>query len=166
MSLQIAGIVKESTVDGPGIRLVVFVQGCDKCCPHCQNKHTWNYDGGKKMDIEEILKEIENDHLIDGVSFSGGEPFDQPIELAKLAIKVHDKGLKIITWSGYTYEEIMSKPERTILLQNIDYLVDGRYVEEKKNLLLKWRGSSNQRLIDVQESLRQNHVVVVEDFSL
>lgn len=167
MNMRIAGIVKESTVDGPGIRLVVFAQGCKRHCRGCQNPSTMDYNGGKEVAIEDILKDIEADPLIDGISFSGGECFDQPEAFAELAIKIKEKkNFKICAWSGYLYEELIADASKKKLLENIDYLVDGPFVLEKKSLTLKWRGSSNQRLVDVQESLRQNQAVVVEDFKL
>jgi len=164
MSIRIAGIVKESTVDGPGIRYVIFAQGCHHGCKGCQNPHTWDYNGGKDIEIEDILKDISKDPLIDGVSFSGGECFDQPKSFCELAKKIKEKySFTIIAWSGYLYEELISDKDKKEMLEQIDYLVDGPFEIGKKDLLLKWRGSSNQRLIDVKASLRKNRVVEVED---
>lgn len=166
MKLRLYGIVDESFVDGPGIRLTVFAQGCNKGCPYCQNKASWDYNGGTLFEIDEIIKRIDSNPLLDGVSFSGGEPFDQAVGFAELAKRIHNKGFKIITWSGYTYEEIFANPVRSILLRQIDFLVDGRFDIKKKSLNLKWRGSTNQRLIDVKRSLTEKKIVEVDDFAL
>lgn len=162
--MRIAGIISESYVDGPGIRLVIFAQGCSRHCAQCQNPHTWDYSGGYEIAVDDIFNKIEADPLIDGVSFSGGECFDQPEAFGELAKVIKDRyGFKIWAWSGYLFEELEADSKKFEMLKNIDYLADGRFEVDKKSPALKWRGSSNQRLIDVQESLKTGKVVEVED---
>lgn len=164
--IRIAGIVEESVVDGPGIRYVVFTQGCKHNCPGCHNPETHSFNGGEEKSIEEIISEIKENPLLTGVTFSGGEPFEQAEELAKLAVEIKKLGLDILVYSGYTFEKIMrlSKQRRgwAHLLQLTDILIDGPFIISKRSLDLKFRGSSNQRIIDVQKSLKEGRVVVTE----
>lgn len=161
--MRVAGIISESYVDGPGIRLVIFAQGCQRHCLHCQNPQSWDYNGGTEMEISTIISKIEEDPLIDGVSFSGGECFDQPEAFRDLAIAIKEKfGFKIWAWSGYLYEELLEDEKKFEMLKKIDYLIDGPFEIDKRTLKLKWRGSTNQRLIDVQKSLAENKVVELE----
>ena len=167
MNLRLSGIIQESFVDGPGIRCTIFAQGCNRHCPGCQNPQTQDYNGGKLFSVEEILNTISKDPLLDGVSFSGGECFDQPEGFAELADRIKEKyKFKICAWSGYLYEELIISPKKKKLLEKIDYLVDGPFILSKKTLNLKWRGSSNQRLIDVKESLKYNKIIEIEDFKI
>lgn len=151
--LRIAGIVKESVVDGPGLRYVIFTQGCPHKCVGCHNQHSQDFDGGYEISITELLNSITATKLIDGVTFSGGEPFAQPAACAELAklIKQSDRKLNIIAYSGYYYPQLiaMAKKEPAIaeFLQSIDTLIDGPYDETKKDLDLPFRGSSNQNII-------------------
>ncbi len=163
--LRIAGIVKESVVDGPGIRFVVFSQGCKHNCKGCHNPGTHDLNSGKLVDIEEILNEIKKDPLLLGVTFSGGEPFLQAKPFADLAKKIHKLGLNIITYTGYKFEDLISQMNRENsyeeLLNNTDILVDGKFILEEKSLMLKFRGSKNQRVIDVKESLKEKKVIEI-----
>lgn len=163
--LRISGIVRESVVDGPGIRFVVFTQGCPHHCPGCHNPDTHPFDGGKLVETGRILTEIDKNPLLKGVTLSGGEPFCQPEPLAELAREVHRRGLDVMTYSGYTLEQLLEKekgePAVGELLRETDVLVDGRFLEAEKSLLLKFRGSGNQRILDVQESLTQGVPVEV-----
>ncbi len=155
--LRISGIVRESVVDGPGIRFVVFTQGCPHHCPGCHNPGTHPFDGGKLVETGQILAEIDKNPLLKGVTLSGGEPFCQPGPLAELAREAHRRGLDVITYSGYTLEQLLEKegeePDIGAFLRETDFLVDGRFLEAEKSLLLKFRGSKNQRILDVKESL-------------
>lgn len=166
MKLRLAGTVNDSIVDGEGIRFVVFVQGCVHKCPGCHNPHTHDFSQGYEVDTEELLLKIKANPLLDGVTFSGGEPFCQPAPLCDLAKKVRQLGLNVVCYSGYTFEELMelSKNDSDIknLLALTDILIDGRFVLEKKNLLLKFRGSENQRIIDVKKSLESKTAVECE----
>lgn len=162
--LRLAGVIRESIVDGPGWRFVVFVQGCPHHCKNCQNPGTWAFDGGYTTTVENIMNAVKEDKLLTGVTFSGGEPFTQAKELTVLAKKVREAGLDVMSFSGYTYEELVNGA--TVdngwlgLLSELSLLVDGRFIEEQKSLELKFRGSRNQRIIDVQNSLKTGHVVL------
>lgn len=163
--LRISGIIKESIVDGPGIRYVLFTQGCLHKCEGCHNPQTHDLEGGYFIDIDDILAEVKKNPLLDGLTFSGGEPFLQPEALGKLGKAVKAIGLNIITYSGYTFEQLTelskNKPDITSLLQVTDILIDGRFELAQKDLLLKFRGSKNQRPIDVQSTLKSGKVVLL-----
>lgn len=164
-TVRIAGVVKESIVDGPGIRFVVFAQGCKHNCPGCQNPQTHSFTGGTLVDIDFILEQIKKNPLLDGVTLSGGEPFEQAEGLSELARKVKELGLNVMTYTGYTYEEIMTGCGKIegwdSLLNATDILVDGRFEIDKKNILLKFRGSENQRIIDVKKTIGEKRVVLM-----
>lgn len=164
--LRIAGIIKESIVDGPGIRMVVFAQGCKHSCPGCHNPETHSFDGGTLVSIDSILNMAIKNPLLDGITFSGGEPFEQAEAFAALAANAKRLGLHIMTYTGYSYEDIVKsiheKPEWLNLLNKTDILVDGRFKLDKKNLLLKFRGSENQRIIDMNKTRIEKRIVVAE----
>lgn len=164
--LRIAGIVQDSIVDGPGIRLVVFTQGCRHNCPGCHNPHTHSFDGGKLVDIECIIEQARENPLLDGITLSGGEPFEQAKNLSKLAKQAKTFGYNIMTYTGYTYEYILRNSSKidgwAEFLDNIDILVDGRFEIEKKNPLLKFRGSENQRIIDVKKTRFKGEIVLAD----
>jgi len=162
MELRVAGIVKESVVDGPGFRYVIFSQGCERRCKGCHNPDTHAMDGGYVVETESIIEDIRQSRYIDGVTFSGGEPFLQAEAFIDIAEKLGEDNINIICYTGFTYEELTeSKYESRIrLLGLIDTLIDGPYVEELKDLGLPYRGSGNQRIIDVKSSLRQQKVVL------
>lgn len=163
--LRLAGVIRESIVDGPGIRMVIFAQGCPHHCNGCHNPQTHDFNGGYISQAKNILKAIDTNPLLKGVTFSGGEPFMQADAFADLAIEVHKRNLDILTYSGHTFEELMSGsdkfPERNRLLEQTDYLIDGKFVLELKSLSLQFRGSSNQRIIDVKKSLKCGKVVEI-----
>lgn len=156
-----AGMVRESTVDGPGVRLVLFFQGCPHHCPGCQNPDTWVMEEGKLMKISDIMKLIDKNltPLHGGITISGGEPFMQPEALNELLqnIKTRHPHLSLWCYTGYIFEEIRDLPA----LKLIDVLVDGRYVEEERDLELVFRGSRNQRIIDVKASLETGRVIEI-----
>lgn len=163
LELRISGIVKESVVDGPGLRFVVFVQGCTQGCPGCHNPDTWDLKGGTIIAAEELLRQINATKLIKGVTFSGGEPFLQAAPLAWLGREVKSKGMDVITYTGYTWEKLLDLADleqsvRELLLVS-DYIVDGPFLLAEKDLELSFRGSLNQRVIDVYSSLRENKVI-------
>ena len=160
MELNVAGIVGESIVDGPGIRLTVFCQGCPHHCPGCQNPETWEFAERTRMSPEQILEMVKRNPLIRGVTLSGGEPFSQPEEHAQLAQLLHQNGYEVAAYTGYTFEQLLEgTPQQRHLLENIDVLVDGPFLLEKKTLELRFRGSSNQRVLNVPESLAQGKAV-------
>jgi len=164
-TIRVAGIVKESIVDGPGIRLVVFAQGCKHHCAGCHNPETHSFEGGELMSVEEILEQVKKNPLLDGVTFSGGDPFEQADSFAILGEKVKALGLNVMTYTGYTYEKIIdgikTNSQWKSLLYTTDILVDGKFDLNKKSLALKFRGSSNQRIIDVKKSLKLNQIILV-----
>ncbi|NLY85122.1 MAG: anaerobic ribonucleoside-triphosphate reductase activating protein [Tissierellia bacterium] len=153
MKLRVAGIIEESIVDGPGIRLVVFTQGCKHNCIGCHNPETHSFTGGKLIDIDSIVHMVKSNPLLDGITLSGGEPFEQVKECAILAKKVKELGLSVVTYTGYTFEEILKDRNLRELLIYTDILIDGKFDIRKKSLILKFRGSTNQRIIDVKKYL-------------
>lgn len=165
MEIRIAGLVQNSIVDGEGIRFAVFVQGCPHHCKGCHNPQTWDPRGGTIADTDDIFEQIASDPILDGVTFSGGEPFAQARPLVQLADRVRAElpKLNIMVYTGYTFEELIEKadPDNAFLelLKRADYLVDGPYIAEKRSLELKFMGSSNQRFLNVPESLAQNRPV-------
>ncbi|MBE3584811.1 anaerobic ribonucleoside-triphosphate reductase activating protein [Desulfofundulus thermocisternus] len=164
MRLRVAGIIEESVVDGPGLRLVVFVQGCPHRCPGCHNPHTWDPAGGTLMEVEEILAVVKRNPLLKGVTLSGGEPFAQAGALAVLARQVRALGRDVITYTGYTWEKLLELAGRDGAVKELvelsDYIVDGPFIQEKRDPELPFRGSSNQRVIDVPASLACGRVVI------
>lgn len=166
MNLRIAGIIPESVVDGPGIRFVIFTQGCPHHCPGCHNKHTWDPDGGYDISISELLEKINAAGLIKGVTFSGGEPFMQAATLVELGRELRKLDKDIVTFTGYTWEELMVLAGKDTAVKELikasNYIIDGRFVESERDLSLPFRGSRNQRIIDVQKSLQENRVVEVD----
>lgn len=165
MKLRIAGTVNDSIVDGPGIRFTVFVQGCPHNCRGCHNPQTHDFNGGTITDTEELLEKIKSNPLLDGVTFSGGEPFCQAGVLASLGKEIKKLGLNIVTYTGYTFEQLYSSREQNNwndLLKVTDVLIDGPFILEQKDWEIKFRGSSNQRYIDCQKSLEQGIAVETE----
>lgn len=152
VEIRIAGIIEESIVDGPGIRLVVFTQGCNHNCKGCHNPETHAFDGGELIAVDKIIKMIKENPLLDGITFSGGEPFDQAKECSVLAKSVKALGLNIVTYTGYTFEEMLEREEFRSLLEETDILIDGKFEIDKKTQMLKFRGSENQRIIDLKNS--------------
>lgn len=154
MNLRIAGVVRESIVDGPGIRFTIFAQGCPHGCEGCHNPETHDFNGGYLCSIEKILGEIDKNPLLSGVTFSGGEAFCQAEEFYQLALAVKERSLDIVAYSGYTLEELrqMAKTNKAIgdLLGSIDYLIDGPFVLAERDLTLEFRGSRNQRFISMK----------------
>jgi len=163
MKLRIAGIVKESVVDGPGLRFVVFAQGCRHGCKGCHNPDTWDPSGGTPVTVEELLKQIKAARLLKGVTFSGGEPFLQAAPLARLGQEVKKLGLDVITYTGYTWEFLLDLAEEDRgakdLIKVSDYIVEGPFILAERDLELPFRGSPNQRIINVSKSLMYNEVV-------
>ena len=155
--IRISGMIDESIVDGPGLRMTVFVQGCPHHCKGCHNPQTHDFDGGEVKSIMEIFESFKENPLLSGITFSGGEPFCQPSPLSRLGQLVKGEGQNVVTYTGYTYEQLleMSKTDEGVkdLLEVTDILIDGPYVEEKRDLDLKYRGSSNQRIIILNKKL-------------
>ena len=160
MELRISGTIEESITDGPGYRFTVFTQGCPHRCPGCHNPQTHDPAGGKVIDTDSLLPGIKEDPLLSGVTFSGGEPFLQPAPLADLAEKVKPLGLNVWVYSGWTYEELkaMENPDVERLLAASDVLVDGRFIQAEKSIALLYRGSRNQRLVDLNKTRAEGQV--------
>jgi anaerobic ribonucleoside-triphosphate reductase activating protein len=166
-TVRIAGVIRQSIVDGPGMRFVVFTQGCPHKCPGCHNPETHSFSGGYDCPVETILEEISKNPLLKGITLSGGEPFARPAELLPLARAVRARGMDIYCYSGYTFEELLAQaelsPDASALLEIIDVLVDGRYIHELRDLELRFRGSRNQRVLDLKKSLRAKKPVKLPD---
>lgn len=159
MKIRLFGTANDSIVDGPGLRYTIFTQGCFHQCLGCHNPQSHDINGGYLKDTRDILLEIGDNPLLDGITLSGGEPMLQLEPLIKICQEVKKRGLNIVIYSGFTYEEIIKNSKMKELLQLSDMLVDGKFEQDKKSLALMYRGSSNQRLINVQESLKQAKVI-------
>lgn len=162
--LRIAGTVNDSIVDGSGIRFTVFTQGCPHHCKGCHNPQTHDFNGGELVDINNIFNKIKANPLLDGVTFSGGEPFCQAETLVKLGKQIKTLGLDIVTYTGYTFEQLYENRSKNYwgeLLSVTDFLVDGKFILAEKDWNIKFRGSRNQRYIDCQASLKEGRAVEV-----
>lgn len=166
MKIRIAGIVSDSIVDGPGLRFALFVQGCPHHCPGCHNPHTHDPLGGFETTTDVLLSEIRSNPLLDGVTFSGGEPFLQAAALAEIAREVKKLGLDVIVYTGYVWEDIVkaNREDWNALLSIVDVVVDGPFIQKLRNWELQYRGSSNQRTIDVKRSLAEGRVIEIGTF--
>lgn len=164
-TIRLSGIAYESLVNGPGMRRVFFAQGCKHNCKGCFNPDTHDFNGGEERDIDELIKDTLANPILSGVTFSGGDPFEQADKFAYMAKVFKDKGLSVWSYTGYTYEYILENKDRKLgwkdLLNNIDVLVDGKFEEDKMQDGLKFKGSTNQRIIDVKESLRLNKIIIM-----
>lgn len=160
--ISILDIVEDTTVDGPGFRTTIYCAGCPNHCPGCHNPQSWDIANGHDVDIEDILETILADPFAD-VTFSGGDPMFQPEGFAELARAIKERSCKNIwCYTGYLFEQILENPAQRALLEQVDVLVDGRFVEALRDEQLHFRGSSNQRIIDVKRSLEEGKVVVLE----
>lgn len=170
--VRIAGQVKHSAVDGPGVRYALFLQGCPHNCMACQNPDTHDPDAGTERDLDEVIEEILATKFLDGITLSGGDPFFQPEASLEIAKAAKNAGLDVWAYTGWTYEQLTGISEEGIrppehakdVLEYVDVLVDGRYVDalhvdDDRRQECMWRGSFNQRLIDVPKSLAAGNVV-------
>jgi len=166
--MRIAGFEEESIADGPGLRYVIFAQGCSHKCPNCQNPGTWDVNGGKEYAVREIKRKLtrlkNQSKTLRGVTFSGGDPFLQAAEFAELAQAVRKAGWDVVTYTGYTYEELTELIKSgdagaEALLAATDILIDGRFIQELYSADLQFRGSSNQRIIDIPKTREKGQVV-------
>lgn len=159
--MRIANMVMDSIVDGPGLRFAVFTQGCTHQCPGCHNPETHNPSGGREIPVDELISRMRQNPLIEGLTLSGGEPFLQAADCVRLALAAHQMGLSVWTYTGYRYE-ILKEEQNTAwdaLLNETDVLVDGPYLEKERAYGLTFRGSRNQRLIDVPKSKKAGKVI-------
>ena len=156
-TIRLAGVVRESIVDGPGLRFTVFCQGCPHGCEGCHNPATHDFEGGYDCEISKIIAAVDENPLLDGVTFSGGEPMCQPEAFTVLAEELKKRNLNIMVYTGYTYEELLrlaeTRPAVGKLLELTDYLVDGRFILAQRDLTLPFRGSTNQRILDMKQTL-------------
>ena len=163
--IRIADIIGESIVDGPGYRMTVFTQGCPHHCEGCHNPHTHSFDGGKVVTVGEIVNKFKKNPLLSGITLSGGEPFCQSSACAEIAKAVHSLKKNVIVYSGYTFEQLfeMAKIKSDIydLLTNSDILIDGRFDITQKSLELRFKGSKNQRTLDIKSSMSEGRAVEI-----
>lgn len=164
-TVRLAGIAYESLVNGPGMRRVFFAQGCKHKCKGCFNPETHSFEDGEIMDMDKLIKDVLDNSILKGVTFSGGDPIEQAHSFAYMAKAFKNSNLNIWCYTGYTFEKLLEvmKVDTAIseLLNNIDVLVDGRFEINNKEEGLRFRGSTNQRIINVKESLNQNKVVIM-----
>ncbi len=160
--LELAAIVTDSIVDGPGIRTCIFCQGCPHHCEGCHNPETWEFGTGTPMDEEQVLEIVKSNPLCRGVTFSGGEPFAQAEGFAELAVLLKEAGYEVASYTGYTFEQLLrgTKAQQE-LLKSLDVLIDGPFVLAQRSLQLAFRGSRNQRILDVPKSLAANAPVEI-----
>lgn len=164
MRFRLSGMVNDSIVDGPGLRLAVFMQGCPYDCPGCQNPQTHDPMGGREADTEEVREKLKRNPLLDGLTLSGGEPLMQPEAARELAAMAKEMGLNVWCYTGNTFENLLKEAKPAVLeaLRQIDVLVDGPFIAAQKSLDLLFRGSKNQRLVDVPKSLEAGRAVLWE----
>jgi anaerobic ribonucleoside-triphosphate reductase activating protein len=163
MKLKLAGIVKESIVDGPGIRFVIFVQGCPHRCAGCHNPNTHDPSAGYELSTEEIIAQLPENRLVRGLTFSGGEPFLQATALAEIGREAKQRGFSIVTFTGFVCEHLLEQSRENIgiaaLLSVTDLLIDGPFQQDQRDIGLRFRGSGNQRLIDAQATIKAGQPV-------
>lgn len=165
-TVRLSGIAYESLVNGPGMRRVFFAQGCNHNCSGCFNPETHDFYGGEEKNMDELIEDVIKNKMIKGVTFSGGDPLEQAEKFAYMAKAFKKSELNIWCYSGYTFEELLekSKEDRGIreLLNNIDVLVDGKFEINNKKDGLRFKGSKNQRIIDIKKSFKEHKVVTLE----
>lgn len=165
-TIRLSGIAYESLVNGPGIRRVFFSQGCKHNCKGCFNPDTHDFNGGEERVIKDLIKDTLDNPMIKGVTFSGGDPFERAEEFSYMAKEFKNAGLNVWCYSGYAFERIIeiSKENKGFkdLINNIDVLIDGKFIEEEKDEEIKYRGSRNQRIIDVKTSIESGEIKVLK----
>ena len=163
--IRLNDIISESIVDGFGLRFVIFTQGCKLRCLNCHNPKTHDLNGGKIVSVDEIRSKWKKNPIIHGITISGGEPFLQPSSVRKLVELAILDGLDVICYSGYTYEALRARncSDTNYILDHADYLIDGPYVHQLRNLNLLFRGSSNQRIIDLKKTKLMGQLVLYKD---
>ena len=161
--ISVLSIIEDTMVDGPGFRTSIYCAGCRHKCPGCHNPQSWDFDGGQAMSTDDIMRVIEADPFAN-VTFSGGDPMYQPEGFTELARAIKTRTDKTIwCYTGFTYEVLMTNPRQRNLLELIDVLVDGPFIKSQRDETLRFRGSRNQRLIDVKASLRHNRLTLWSD---
>ncbi|MBQ2044704.1 MAG: anaerobic ribonucleoside-triphosphate reductase activating protein [Bacteroidaceae bacterium] len=159
MTIRILNILHDTTVDGPGFRTSIYCAGCRHHCPGCHNPESWDFSAGYEVETDQLMQEITTDPFAD-VTFTGGDPFFQAEGFAELARRIKTETTKTIwCYTGFLYEHLLEQPRYRTLLEQLDVLVDGPFIMAQRNEDLLFRGSANQRLIDVQASLKAGTVV-------
>jgi len=164
--MRLSGITQESLVDGPGLRYVIFAQGCLHQCPRCHNPESWDVNAGKEFSVKQVIRLLKQQKKTKrGVTFSGGEPFLQAAELAEVALAARQLGWDVVTYTGFTYEELIEDGGDGVkaLLSASDILIDGKYIHELRSTKLQFRGSSNQRMIDIAETQKSGRIVLWDE---
>lgn len=164
MKIRIFGLADDSIVDGPGLRYAIFVQGCSHDCEGCHNPMSHDPNGGTEYDTADLIQKITSNPLLDGVTFSGGEPFEQAKPLTEIAKAAHAAGLNVVAYTGYTIEHLLDHATEengwNALLHETDILIDGPFILSERSIALTYKGSRNQRIINVPASLKDNKVVL------
>lgn len=164
-SIRLAGIAYESLVNGPGIRRVYFSQGCKHACKGCFNPDTHDFNGGEERNMDELIADVLSNPMLKGITFSGGDPIEQAEKFAYMAKNFKKANLNIWCYTGYNFEEILERSKERVdikeLINNIDVLVDGKFEIENKKDGLKFKGSTNQRIIDVSKTLKTGNIVIL-----
>ncbi len=166
MKIRLASkeLLVDSIVDGEGLRSVIWTQGCSHHCKECHNPETWDFNTGTLVDIEDIKKEIDNLSLQDGITLSGGDPFFQAKACTEIAKYAKEKGLNVWAYTGFLFENLLKVEDMKELLKYVDVLVDGPFILEQRSLTLSYRGSSNQRIINVPKSLKDGKVHQIKKY--
>ena len=160
-----ASLQPDSIVDGEGIRTVIWTQGCNHHCKGCHNSETWSFKDGYLVDVDSVIKEIDGLNGQDGITLSGGDPFYQAEACALIAKHCKENNLNVWCYTGFLYEDLIKDDQYLELLKYIDVLVDGPFILEQRSLDLYFKGSSNQRIIDVPNSLKENKIVLVSKYN-
>ena len=158
--IRISGIVEESIVDGPGLRYVLFTQGCPHRCEGCHNPSTHPFEGGRLVSPDWVFADVRKNPIVRGVTFSGGEPFSQSSKLAPLAGRLREAGYNLASYTGYLFEDLLADARHADFLRQLEIVIDGPFILAEKSLMLKFRGSRNQRIIDVPSSLAEGRAVL------
>lgn len=165
MQIRLASTLQsDSIVDGEGIRTVIWTQGCPHNCPFCHNPSTHDFQGGFLEDIDVLKKQIDNLKGQDGITLSGGDPMVQPLECLELAKEAHKVGLNVWCYTGYLFEDVIKNKKMRALLEEVDVLVDGKFLIDQLSLDLYYKGSKNQRVIDVKKSLEEGSVYEIPKY--
>ena len=160
--INVAGFNKNSITDGPGLRFVIFAQGCVHNCPGCHNPETHAFGTGENYTVQQLADMIKKNPIIKGVTLSGGDPFCQAAPFAMLAEYLKSHGYEVCAYTGYLFEQLIADKtdDKYKLLENVDILIDGPFVQSEKSMDLKFKGSANQRTIDVAKSLAAGSAVI------
>lgn len=159
--INVAGVMEDSIVDGPGLRTAIFAQGCPRRCEGCHNPQSHAFGTGTDWTVDALFERIRKNPIVRGVTFSGGEPFSQAAPFAELGRRLKQAGYEVAAYTGYTFEELADdgSPAQKSLLKILDVLIDGEFILAQRNLDLRFRGSANQRILDVPQSLAAGRAV-------